>query len=864
MTWQRARDWIEHGGDHTFPMGDVDRKAVAAELPGYLAGRLRAEGRWAITPHPFRVAGAACLPGAAQVAAWLDRRELREPDDPEADAERILDVLRDRPEEWRRDLAHRLVNGLRASRVRGWQTLAGRPGFDLAACLAIETGIEPPENDAFVVGWLWHLYREIRNGAGIGLVRDHLFLDLMVARLFQAEGVAAPLAHDRNRSPMPVIGVLADLAAEGRLKRQTLIDGCAARFLTHGQGRDIEPFVHLWNRLAPTHAELPVVDLVRVLPVAAAPLARLAADELRRYDDAVGLAPDLFAETVGALAFRPERTHVTTAVRWIATATPERADGALAALALVFGQEDHALRARSVRLARKLAPHATPAAFATIREAASELPWDLRTQIAAVFGEVATPPPAERPVPGTLEITFSLPETPPPIVSAAELIAALGSARSSGPMDVEPALAALVTLTHHDRAATAEALRPWWEASGGRAFLRGDSLTSYHPRLLLRDCVGAVVSPWESAELSRLVGEYRRDYDRFRPLPDRVFPDRMRELIALLESGRTLPVLLATPTSSTGHVDPATLVDRLEALGDNEPLPLDFGQALLRLPRSADPDVVARAETLTSPAGRRLAAWLREGPPDPITECGILAMRRCVAYEDYRQVPALHTRMRPGTPGLPEPIAGLWTLEPRESPYASYPEHLAWWPSITPSHRESIAAHLLECFSARTTDETRVLTVLVQGEGPVGRATAGAIVTALGRKRPEAAEAMKILIARGQFDGADFGWALAELVRADVVKLGRVIPALDDLAQSGAHQEMWALLAEAIPALLPKAGDRPLTGLAELLTVAAKAALMAGAQAEIPGLAEAAARKGGSRVTLEARVLLDAISRASR
>ncbi|WP_062347099.1 DUF6493 family protein [Herbidospora yilanensis] len=868
MTWQQVREWIEIGGHDPFPAGldAADRKAAAAELPRYLAARLRAEGRWRIAEnaHTFRLAGAACLSGAAQVAAWLDRRELREPAEPEADAERILVVLRDRPDEWRRDLAHRLVEGLRAGRVDGWQSLTGRPGFDLAVSLAIETGIEPPENDAFVVGWLWHLYREFWRGAEIGIVRDHPFLDLMVARLFQAEGVAAPLTSDWTRGRKSIIGALADLASEGRLERQALIDGCGARFLTHGQDRDVEPFVHLWNRLQPTPAEVSVLDLARVLPVAAAPLARLAVDELRRYDETVGLTSDLFAETVGALAFRPERKHVTTALRWIAKATPERADGALAALAPVFGQEDHALRARAVRLSRKLAPYATPATSESIREAASVLPWELRTQIAAVFGEVAAPPPAESPVPGTLEITISLPEMPPPIVSTAQLLTALSSPPSFRPQDVEQVVAALVELTHRDRRATVEALRPWWAENcrgyGSRLFALADSWTTYNPYFLVRHCVSAIVSPEQSVEASRLSAEYLGENGRYRTLLDHVFAARMREIIALLESGRTLPALLSTPTTPTGHVDVATLVTRLELLGDAEPLELDFGQALLRLPRAADPEAVARARRLISPAGRRLAAWLRDGGlPDPIMDCGIDARLRYVAYDTYRPVPAMHARMRPATPDVPKPIAAVWTLEPKDYG-AGHSDDMRWWPSIMPSHREAVAAHVLECFAVGTTRGMEVLTGLVQGEGPVGRATASAVVTALGHKRPEAVDAMKILAKRGEFDAADFGWALAELVRADAVKLTRVTPALEDLAFSGAHRETWALLAEAIPALLPKTGDRPKTGLADLLKVAVKAALMAGARTEIPGLAEAAARKGGSRVALEARVLLDTIS----
>ncbi len=755
---------IENDADlsaHLTGLGDADRKAVAAELPGYLAGRLRDEGRWKVAEqaHAFRAAGAACFAGAAQVATWLNRRELREPREPRVDAAWILSVLRHRPDAWRRDLAHRLVTGLRPGGRRGWQNVDGQPGWDLAASLVIETGIEPPENDPFVVGWIWDLCGRHWTGAKIDAVRDHPLLDVMVSRLFAAEGVSAPLTHDRKWNAHyhqhSVIGALADLAAEGRLKRQALIDGCAARFLTHGQDRDIDPFVHLWIQLRPAPAELPAVDLVRVLPIAAVPLALLAVDELRRYDDAVGLSPDLFAETVGALAFRPEKKYATTALQWIAQAPPDRADGALAALALIFNQETPALRARSVRLAVHLAPHATPETIDTIREAATALPADLRTRIAAVFGKVATPA-AETPVAGVLRVTFSPPEMPPPIVSATELITALDSPPSFRWTDVERTLAAFVELTHRDRAATVEALRPWWEENckgyGDRLHPSASSHTAYNPYSLLRHCVSAIVSPEQSVATSLLNAEYLHGSRRYRTPLDHVFPDRLREVVALLESGRTFPVLLATPTTPTGHVDAATLVGRLELLGDHEPLPLDFCQALLRLPRSVEPEVLARAEKLTSPAGRRLAAWLREGGlAEPIMECGIDAMIRTIAYETYRRVPAMHARTKPGTPDLPRLIADLCTLEPKEY-WAGLSDDMSWWPAIMPSHREVVAAHVLECFAVGFSGsrvKAGVLTTLVQCDGPVGRATASAVVTALGREQAEerlsAVDAVKIL-----------------------------------------------------------------------------------------------------------------------
>ncbi|MEV4246725.1 hypothetical protein AB0J63_25300 [Streptosporangium canum] len=48
------------------------------------------------------------------------------------------------------------------------------------------------------------------------------------------------------------------------------------------------------------------------------------------------------------------------------------------------------------------------------------------------------------------------------------------------------------------------------------------------------------------------------------PAPQQFVQRRFREVMSLFERGETIPVLLATPTSPTGHVDAATLVARME------------------------------------------------------------------------------------------------------------------------------------------------------------------------------------------------------------------------------------------------------------------------------------------------------------
>ncbi|WP_449064414.1 hypothetical protein, partial [Planomonospora algeriensis] len=76
------------------------------------------------------------------------------------------------------------------------------------------------------------------------------------------------------------------------------------------------------------------------------------------------------------------------------------------------------------------------------------------------------------------------------------------------------------------------------------------------------------------------------------PHPNRVSPPhdfllhRYAELAEALRNGTLPPVLLATPTWTSGHLDPDVLVDRLEtcAAAGVEPLPADLAQALLRLP----------------------------------------------------------------------------------------------------------------------------------------------------------------------------------------------------------------------------------------------------------------------------------------
>ncbi|WP_066943590.1 DUF7824 domain-containing protein [Microtetraspora fusca] len=879
--WQEVVECIEGRYDDDLmdvlaSLSELGRQVVAAQLPRYLADRLAQgwESRWSVEAQAtgFRLAGAACFTRPAQVATWLSRRELRQVPDPRLDAERIRSLVRDRPQEWRTDLALRLVRRLRRPADR-WGRPGVPPGWELAAGLLVETGSEPPEADMFVEGWVRQASATRRQNGGRAAIGDDPLLDVMVPRLFRAAGVAAALNRDREWAPeTSLVSELAALGDSGRLKRQDLIDGCAARFLAGGDAEELRPFVTLWTELRPSSAEVPLLDFVRLLPSAASPFVQMALDALRRADDEGLLGDELFAEAVHALAFRPEKKFVTAALRWIARSAAGdraagRAGGALAALAMVFGHEDATLQGRAVRLAVALAPHADPLAAEEVRAAAGGLAPELRERIAAAFGEVTAEEPEDPPTAAAL-IVAPLPGLLPPITSAKELAVELDRPLwPEKPAAFERILAALVELTHRDRAAVVAALTPWrrraWtEPFDPHIYVYGISGFDQAARSLLSRAALAVVSPEESKALTGLLADYQREHPPYDRSIQVLVQRRLREVLSMLEAGRSMPLLLATPTAATGHVDPDILIDRMERLEGAEPLPADFHQALLRLPRTVDPATVVRAERLTSQAGRRLAALLRDGGlPDPTVTSGVEGRRYSSGmYGGEMVIQRMRPRVTP-PPGVPEEIRKLWTVE-TDQVSGAYAHETVWWPIIMPSHRDVVAAYLLESgpWPAHGDDhQMQALRMLVHGDGPVGAAVAGAIVCVMAHARPArraaATDALVTLAARDEVPAAEIGRLLVEMAVADRLKLNRAVTVLDDAVRAGAHASVWSILAEALPALLPAAGERPRAGLGDLLAVGARAAALAGARADVPELAAIATRRGGSRVVEEARRL---------
>ncbi len=347
---------------------------------------------------------------------------------------------------------------------------------------------------------------------------------------------------------------------------------------------------------------------------------------------------------------------------------------------------------------------------------------------------------------------------------------------------------------------------------------------------------------------------------------------RWAEVLAALKAGELPPVLLATPTAANGTLDPDVLVARLaecEAAG-REPLPVDLAQALLRLPRGTHPEAAAKAARLTSQAARTTAEWLTSGGlTDP--ETGV----RWAYFDDggkhyYDERPARHVaevRLDPVLRAWPtgHDLIDELLIEPRGWRHDEDEGCMNWWPAVLPSHRDVVAVnllpHLLYEWNRRGVGphDARALTM---ADGPAGAATA--LVLACFLARPDATEGVSLfaeMAARGGLPALEIGRQLGLLIRCFGSKQQHVMAALDAAARAGAHPEVWQVLRALLSSLLPAAGERPRTGLADLVEFAVTVADWAAACGEIPEVAAVAARNSTSHLTAQCRRLHDLLTR---
>ncbi|MEU9020554.1 DUF6493 family protein [Actinomadura sp. NPDC048394] len=844
------------------------RKEVADRLPGKLK-EMRDAAQWGELEkgyhQPLMMAGAGTIGGAAAVAAWLCRREfdtwwLRFHG---KELRRDLDVVTAaRPAEWRADVARRIAERIRITDFAE----SVLPRWHMAAGLALSAGAEPPAADGFVVLWA-------SGGADPNALADDPFLDALVPRLFEADGVGAALAFDRSTAEWAKdrrtwADALAELAATGRVPRGTLIDGCVRRFLRGGTPHEQRWFAQLHELLEPTDAEVAarVRDYARLLPSAPSTIADLALRAVRRADELEMVGEPLFEEAAGAVLFRPENKLVRAGLTWLDRTARKRGrvDATLRAVTAVFTCDSLDLRERAVKIAVKHAGKASAEAGEQVRGAASGLPGPLRETIAAAFGDVEA------------EAAFPLPVGPPPFVprempapigSPAELaeeFAVLLHTEHPDWLAVERFVAALVEFAYQDIDGTRDALRPIVEKRAPW-LTNADRLGRHHEQdwtLFSVRCLFLPKTPNRLVEaLASLVkGWSRKGETIFDPQLDRFLVLRGREIAAAV--GR-VPVLPATPTTADGHVDPGVLVERLERLeaAGTEPGRAELAQAMLRVPREIDPAAVTRAKGLVSPAGQAMAAWLAAGPqPDPDVRCEVLAEPIATVGDRRLRLPSriLSVVSFPGD----SDIARLCAFPEegwRDFGQPKYSHTFAWWPGVTPSHREIAAAQLVP-YQAGLTDEGWLqgptMLAIAEADGPSGAATGTLLACTLAnaheRHRADAVDALLTLSARGVLPAAETGVAIGRLAAFGRVKLGRVAKALGAAADAGAHADVWTIIAAALPEILAGPGGHGVRGLPDLLALGTRTAETTGARGEIPALKAVAGRGGSSRLVKEA------------
>ncbi|MEU6074164.1 hypothetical protein [Micromonospora sp. NPDC047074] len=827
-------------------LDEQHRRRVGADLVAHVRGR-RDDWWFADRATALAVAAVGCLPTAAKVAEVLGRRNvlLRE-----VDPAPVIAVARQREITWLAELAHRLAE--RGDPTESW-------GF-IADLLDAE-GAPPPTGDRLVEGWVetvaWPR-AGLRSHSLLERLRADPFLDAMVPRLFEVDGIGRLMPFTDFRAPkeLGMPGALARLVGEGRLARTPLLDGCVSRMLRGDRPGALRPFLALHGLLDPTAAEVAErrAAYLRLLADAPAPVATLAQKVLRSLDD---VEFEALLDASRAVLARPDRKLVRAQLSWldqVARRHPDRATEVAAVLATGADHPAGDIRDRSGALAarhgHRAGPPATTARPATTAPAGDDLP----------------PPAPTAPA-------------PPPITDPDELAEEVVAGPTRSAMSLERILDAVVRLAGEDRQRLAAALAPVLRrepgrfGGGGHAWdpcclcgLVGDVLhAAAKPRAAeaRRGRWAAPLAAWPGDDPGPGAARVAPAADPRVPTPQRLLRARLAEIGSLVGTPR--PGLLAAPTLANGAVEPAALYERLVRLGEDDPWSTELTQALLRLPAVADEPLAAKAAALHTPAGDRLAAWLRGGGlPRPAHR--VVTVRRQLP-PDWRVrglVPQrTHVELDPPD-GFADPLGLLTVPAPAVDVWNG--DWVPFWPAVLPGHRGLVAAHVLPTVASAAHDvagAAAVLPLLAEGTGHGGPALDLALAYGLGSRheadRVAALDALLLLAAAGDLDAPGVGAHLGALAADGVFPVSRTIGPLRDAAAAGAPLTTWRLIAAALPAVLA-ASPAP-RGAPDLLTLAAETAGTIGVRGEVPGLADVVARGGSTRLVTEARRLAAALAR---
>ncbi|MFJ1970296.1 DUF6493 family protein [Streptomyces sp. NPDC087903] len=859
-------------------MTDAERRSFFPELRA-LRKELRSDQWNAASRRAYpalHAAGAACQTGAAAVASWLAAADMRWS---QASPGLLIHLLGDRETDWLVDVTHRLAQRPESARVP----------YELLAGLVRLSGGPVPTTQAYVHGWVEHIGGgwELGNTV-LDRLRKDPHLAPLVAAAFETEDIGGRWAWTYGEGPDSWAEALARLTDEGALDRGATVDACVARLLRGGSAADQRSFLGVLKSLALTRDEERerIADWLALASDGMSVVAAHAQSVLGALALDGDLAPSRLTEMSGAVLFRTEKKLVRAQLVLLGKALardPSAAAELLPAAAQAFGHEDSDVQDRALKLVER---HAKKADTGPLREelavASEQLIPVLRARAARTLGV-----PAASWTPDYEEV---LPPPPQPVrlapapETAAELGEEVGAllASGGGVTEFERTLDGLVRHTYRDKGALLEALAPvvsqrWWDPSGPERILpsqdyfsnghRGIGSTEDGIDLLLATLRGGLLT----ATLHSAVQQGARTHECVHSALSRAFDARLWEVAYRIRTD-PLPFLLSTPTWSTGLLEPDELVARLDTYRRLRVRvsPADFAQALLRV-RRADRSVAAAAAedaaALGTAEGTRLAAWLTsDGPTLPtdrrrtsgariLVECGELPELQENFPEEFRPLG------RPVSVFKERWYCHHWTQDIRQH-----------WPALLPERRELVAVRMLRDISALAVEDSRgaaaVLPLLAEAGGAAGEAVHLCLAYGLGARHPEdrlaAVDALLVLAARGQLDPARLGADLGQLVRRGAVKPLRLAESTRTAAATGANATIWGVLRHALPVLLADLATEGAVasgrGLGELVGVAAECAERSGARGEIPHLAQAADRRGSSRLVTQARRLRDTLA----
>ncbi|MGS2586608.1 DUF7824 domain-containing protein [Streptomyces hebeiensis] len=799
------------------PLDAAERKAELAELKA-LRTEVRSWGwdRWqgrTRTLDALIVAGAGCLTGAAATVSWITARDLRDGD--RTPVCELVDLLAGREPGWLGDVAHRLA--ARASTAElDYPLIESLVG--LARCAM-------PTTEPVVRGWVTAIGH--RHALRHNLLGNR-HTPVMVPRLFEAAATPAPLLwYDDPEDPGQWPQALVAVVEAGVVERPVVVTGCVERLLRTGRPSELKFFLGLLGALDLTEGERRehIADWIGMAADAASPVAGYAQGVLSELALSGALPLRALADMSASVLFRPEKKLVRAQLVLLGKvlrAEPGAAGDLLPVVAEAFGHEDTTVQERALKLVARHLPHVDRVLHEELAGHAGLLSPVHRDLAVAAFGELSASAAS-----GAYEEILPPVPTPVPMAPApsdlAELVedvtALITSGRGNvgtdwspplGTAEFERTLDGVVRHAHRDRTALAEGLRETFARFPSLLPVGGHGDAQFRPTGFIT-VAAAVLGEAPTGSQQSLEPSVERPACGHQALRN-VLLARLREAAGRLARAESLPFLLATPTWLTGTLDADVLVDRLaeyHRLGVDAG-PLDFAQALIRLPRGADPAAARAAATLGTPEGDRLAAWLLG---DGVTAGSAVGARPpSDGQEPDGQEPGGHR-------AFPQPLA--WLSRPKPDRWMPcydrrIPED-ALWLSVLPQDRDVLAGWLeAETRNAlkevgRTAGAATWLLSAAERDGPAGpalhRALACALVVPRAEDRLAAVDALLVLAARGDLNGRSLGGELAGLLIEGQGKANRLTDSLRTAAATGAYRTVWSVLRAALPELLP-----PVTG----------------------------------------------------